>query len=347
MSDERNHEATPRQRRRFRERGEIARSRDLTGAAVLLAALAAVLIVAAAGANPVALFAAQIFGHLGHPLAGDLAPRFATTFARGAAPVLIACLAAALGVGLLQNRGAPSFESLRLDVTRLNPLPKLKQMLGSPEALLGLATSFIKVGVVATVCIVTIRQKAPAVLGAGPAPLGTAFGNATELVLSLVLRTLGAMLVLGLADFGLSWVKLERKMRMSTQQLRDDMKEEEGDPQVRARRRRRALELSRQRSLNDVPKADVVLVNPTHYAVALRYQSDRNNAPRVVAKGADARAARIRAIARKNGVPVVPQPPLCRELYRRVKVGKEIPADLYQAVAVILSYVYRLKGRTA
>jgi flagellar biosynthetic protein FlhB len=137
---------------------------------------------------------------------------------------------------------------------------------------------------------------------------------------------------------------MKTQMMMSADELKREHKESEGDPMVKSRRRQRAREMAKRRIAVTVPTADVVVVNPTHYAVALRYDDTSDRAPIVVAKGVDEVAARIREIARKHGVPVMSRPPLARALHKHVKEGRPVPANLYRAVAEVLAYVYRLRG---
>ena len=133
---------------------------------------------------------------------------------------------------------------------------------------------------------------------------------------------------------------------MSIKDIQDEHKGTEGDPKTKGRRRQMARDLVDSRSIKHVVEADVVVVNPTHYAIAIGYDSNKMEAPRVLAKGVDEQAARIRSIARQNHIPIVPQPPLARSLYRQVKVGGEVPSDLYQAVALVLAHVYQRNGKS-
>ncbi|MHC5023403.1 MAG: EscU/YscU/HrcU family type III secretion system export apparatus switch protein, partial [Planctomycetota bacterium] len=166
-------------------------------------------------------------------------------------------------------------------------------------------------------------------------------------LLTLALRVVAVLLLLGFIDFFYQKWKHTQDLRMTKQQVKDEMKQAEGDPEVKKRRLRMQQQIAMQRINASVPKADVVVTNPEHIAVALQYDANRMNAPRVVAKGADFLALRIRQIAVQHGIPVVERKPLARALYREVPVGREVPPEFYQAVAEILAYVYRLGGRVA
>jgi flagellar biosynthesis protein FlhB len=161
----------------------------------------------------------------------------------------------------------------------------------------------------------------------------------------LTVGAVAALCAIAILDYLIARRRMTKRMMMSADEIRREMREQEGDPHVRGRRRRRMRELARRRLVVEVKQADVVLVNPTEYAVALRYSADKDRAPRVLAKGRRAVAAHIRELARKAGIPILERPPLTRLIYKLVPEGREIPAQLYQAVAEVLAYIYRLKER--
>jgi flagellar biosynthesis protein FlhB len=344
---ERTHPATERQRQRFAERGETANSRDLTAVGSLVAGGAALAFSGVTASAALRTSISRFLGGLDTMSPAAAGHLFVATFCQAAGPTLAAAMAGALLFGFGQSRGHVGEKTLELDPSRLEPLSRLKQMFLSVDSLISLGTSLLKVTCVAAICGITLAQRVPTLVSQEPLSLFGILQSGGDLVLTLASRATLVMVALGLVDWGLTWLRLERKMRMSTQEVKDELREDLGDPQIRAQRRRRQRELMRQRSLKDVTRATVVLVNPTHYAVALRYVARRMGAPMVVAKGADFAAERIRAKARQVGVPVLSNPPLTRLLFRRVKVGGEIPADLYQAVAVVLAYVLRLRQRVA
>ncbi|WP_437187024.1 EscU/YscU/HrcU family type III secretion system export apparatus switch protein [Planctomicrobium sp. SH668] len=165
-----------------------------------------------------------------------------------------------------------------------------------------------------------------------------------EMLIQLMMSLAGTALLWGITDYCFKWYRNEQKLRMSKQEVKDEQKSENGDPQVKSRIRRMQREASQRKSLKDVPRASVVITNPTHYAVALRYESGVMSAPKVIAKGSGAFAKRIAATAREHGVPVLERKPLTRALYALAEVGKEIPLEYFRAVAEILAYVYRIKN---
>ncbi|NHC16364.1 EscU/YscU/HrcU family type III secretion system export apparatus switch protein, partial [Motilibacter deserti] len=176
-------------------------------------------------------------------------------------------------------------------------------------------------------------------------PLATVLGTVGDTVVNLLRQAAMAGLVLAAADYAVVRHRINKGMRMSKQDIKDEYKQSEGDPHVKAQIRARQMAMSRNRMMADVANADVVLVNPTHIAVALRYDPAKGGAPRVIAKGAGALAAKIRGIADENRIPMVQDVPLARTLYKAVEIGGEVPPDLYNAVARVLAFVLSLKAR--
>ena len=345
--DDRKHPATARRRGQYRNRGEIARSRDLVGAAVLLSGATVAIMSGGTIANGFVTFGRSMFGQLGHTPPGSALLSAGRAFVAAAGPFLLAAAVAAVALGLAQTKGAIATQVIGFNLGKLNPLPRLSQMFGSRSAAIGLVASIVKFTLIGVVIYATLRGRLEATLTHPSASLGESLQQAADLVRVLVLRAGAAMLALGVADYGVNWLQLEIRMRMSGEEVREELKDDLGNPQVKNRMRRRMRDLMRQRSVKGVSKADVVVTNPTHFAVALSYRSGRMGAPKVVAKDAGPFALRIREIARRAGVPIIEQPPLARALFRRVKVGREVPAELYKAVAVVLAHVYRLRRRRA
>ncbi|MEC9374435.1 MAG: EscU/YscU/HrcU family type III secretion system export apparatus switch protein, partial [Planctomycetota bacterium] len=171
--------------------------------------------------------------------------------------------------------------------------------------------------------------------------------ESARIMMDLIIWTLLALILIGVIDRAYQKWQHTKDLRMTKQEVKEERKSTEGDLAMKARRLRFGRELIRQQIAANVPKADVVVTNPTHFAVALKYDSDSMRAPRVIAKGADQLAIQIRLVAVRHSIPIVERPPLARALYHNVEVGREIPADLYEAVAELLAYVYRLEGRMA
>ena len=333
----------PTQRRldKAREQGQLPVSREAVTFATLLAAtLAGILTLPAAGLAW--LHALQALLEAPAP-DGAAALALLRAGARLALPVIgVAALAAILG-HLAQSGLLLRPEAVLPDLARLNPAKGLQRLIGK-EAWFELPRTLLKLAVVGGALWLAIDlHLLPAALHQ---PIGALPERIGREVLHLLLVALGAFAVLAALDLLLVRWRHLRQLRMSREDLKEEMRDAEGDPHVKARLRRLRESRARQRMLAAVPKATVVITNPTHYAVALFYQQGQSTAPRLVAKGVDEMAARIRAVAEEHGVPLVANPPLARALYR-LEVETEIPAEHWQAVAEIISYVWRLQGRAA
>jgi flagellar biosynthetic protein FlhB len=252
-----------------------------------------------------------------------------------------------MAVGLLANVAQvgfrPSSSALKPDFKRLNPASGFKNIFG-PRIGFEAAKAITKISVVGAVVAMALI---PALTNLG-ASVGTPPGALGHLIASgamaIATRAVAAFLLIGIVDF--IWQKRRhvKQLKMTKQEVKDESKQHTSPPEVRAAMRRRQLQASRARMMAAVPQADVVVTNPTHYAVALAYDGSRP-APIVVAKGKDLVAAQIRRIAAENDVPIVPDPPLARSLHASVELGQMIPAELYAAVAQVLAFIYRMAGR--
>jgi flagellar biosynthetic protein FlhB len=227
--------------------------------------------------------------------------------------------------------------------SRLNPLHGVKRMFGA-QGVWALAKSLGKIAVLSGVTYLSVRHLVPTLIGAGSMPLSTVLSQTMDSALNVVRYGAAAGIALSFADVMVVRRRNNKQLKMTKQEIKDEHKQSEGDPQMKNAIRSRALAMSRNRMMADVADADVVLVNPTHVAVALKYDPARG-APRVVAKGADHIAARIRELAEEHRVPMVQDIPLARTLYATCEIGQEIPADLFQGVATVLAFIMRLRRR--
>ncbi len=347
-AQERTERATPKRLEEARREGRVPRSQELTTSVVLLAAGTALLVLG---------------GRIGHALMatmrqgldltraealdeGQLVPALsASLWQAGSAClpvfglVVLAVLVAPLAIGGWNVSGKP----LVPDFQRLDPLAGLGRMF-SMRGVVELAKAFAKFALVAAVAAWLLWRSAGDLLALGGEPIGTAIGHATRLVATTVLGLAGALLLIAAIDVPYQLWRHARELRMSREEIRQESKESDGSPEVKGRIRQVQQALVRGRMLQDVPAADVIVTNPTHFAVALRYDERRARAPVVVAKGTDLIAARIREIAGEHGITIVEAPPLARALHRSVDIGSEIPATLYAAVAQVLTYVYQLRA---
>ena len=334
--------ASPRKIQKAREAGNAPLSREAVGFATLLATLgvAAMLL-----PGQVAGFGAALRGALSRSHeweAAAAAREWLWLFLGVLWPVAAAAIAAAVVATLAQTRGVVSARGLLPSPGKLSPLAGVGRLFGT-ESLLEFGRTCLKLLVVAGALWLTAGDlpRLGALLEQPPAALLEAAGRG---VLRLGAVTLGAFALLALGDLLLVNRRFLDSLRMTRKEQRDEMKESEGSPEVKGRQRRIRETLGRRRMLADVPKAAVVITNPTHYAVALAYEAGSAAAPKVVAKGVDAMAARIREAAREAGVPVMPDPPLARALYK-LELDAEIPAEHWDAVAKIIAFVMTLRGR--
>jgi len=319
---ERTEEATPRRRQESREQGQVARSQDLSGALLLIS-------------GSIAVAACAWWETAAYVGAGAV---------RIAAPVLlIAWLAAYLShFGQIGWLFAP--KAVQPKASKLNPFKGFARIF-SLSSVVKASLDALKVAFVLIVAVVTIQQYRDQIILLPYLELLPTLASVGWMMLMLALRLLAVLLLLGVIDFAYQRWKHAKDMRMTKQQVKDEMKETEGDPDVKRRRMRIQHQIAMQRISSSVPKADVVVTNPEHISIAIQYDADRMNAPKVIAKGADFLALRIRQIALANRIPIVERKPLARSLYRSVQVGQEIPGEFYAAVAEVLAYVYRLSGR--
>lgn len=257
-------------------------------------------------------------------------------------PLLAALLVVAVLAPLALGGWTFSTGALALKPERLNPVKGLARVF-SLNGLAELAKALAKFTVLALTTGLLLWRDMGSILALGTQALAPALSGAASLLLNSFLVLCGALVSIAALDVPYQYWRHHQKLRMSRQDLREELKETEGKPEVKSRQRALQREVARRRMMQEVPRADVVVTNPTHFAVALRYRPESMVAPRVVAKGADLVAQRIRELAAEHRVPLLSAPPLARALYHGTRLGQEIPASLYQAVAQVLAYVYAVR----
>lgn len=345
---EKTEQPTARRREEAREEGQIARSQDLTAAVSLVAGIMLLRFLGPGMFDNMLKMTAAL-GDVPDVTAGGLLPWMRrvgglTMEIMGPFLALIVVLTA-LGT-IAQSGLLLTWKRLALKPERLSPVEGVKKLFNL-DSFTRLLTGLAKVGLVGFVAYLTIVARISDVLTTGVLHVGGVFARSSSLLFELALKMGLVLLVLGVIDYVYQRYRLEQKLRMTKQEIRDELKRMEGDPLLKHRRRQMQARLAMQRIRAEVPRADVVVTNPTHFSVALRYDEKNMSAPRVVAKGQDYLAFRIREIAQEHGVPVIERPPLARALYAGVDVGGEVPPHLYRAVAEVLAYVYQLSQRRA
>jgi flagellar biosynthetic protein FlhB len=343
----RTEKATPRKRGRLRDEGKVVVSREVISLAVLLASGVALVLALPAAGEELALLCRIVLGGLDRVGEGGPEGWTAASLGVGTAillPVGIASSAGALCAGFAQTRGLFTLKALRPRFAQLaNPLPQLRRLLVSKEALVTILQSAFKVAVIVAATWHLFWSEMQALSGLSGRPLAEGMTRLLSALTGLGARVIVVLVLFAVIDYLLVHRRMEESMKMTKQELKDEARESDGDPEIKRRQRMRAREILRNQMLHAVTRADVVVVNPTHFAVALRYDAAMP-APQVVAKGRDEVAARIREVARSHRVPIVHNPPLARLLHAEVAVGRPIPIKLFAAVAEVLAYVYRLRG---
>jgi flagellar biosynthesis protein FlhB len=341
--------ATPKRRSEARAKGQVARSHDLSSTAGLLGAFAALVV-----GGPHMMVQLEAVVTRGLAQSGDT--RLATetglgsmtawamgAFASAIAPVVIAAALTGVLANVAQVRFKITPAALQPNFKRLNPGAGLKRLFG-PSGLVETAKALAKLIVVGGVAFITVWPKLPnlgSLVGIPPASLLSQLGGQ---VIAIVTRVGAMLLVLAVLDYLWQKHKLDKSLRMTKAEIKQEARQADLAPELRGAIKRKQFQAARQRMMSDVPTADVVVVNPTHFAVALRYDGTKP-APELVAKGVDHIAAAIRAVAEEHGVPIVSDPPLARAVYRQVDLGALIPEELFAGVAEVLAYVYRIAGR--
>jgi flagellar biosynthesis protein FlhB len=349
---ERTESATPKRRNEARQEGQAARSAEVNSVVVLLAGLVTTFV--ALGWMGQRMGAASVFclANAGtidletpaHAIGVFLVVGREVSYAL--VPVLLATLVLGTAVAYFQVGWNWSMKALHFKSTKLNPITGIKGRFFSKQTWFELGKNLVKVTLLGTVAAYAIRDSMPEIVGLAALPVVAGWRAGLLLVLELLLRLLAVLAVLAAIDLWFQRRRHEDSIKMTKEEVKREHKDAEGDPKVKARIRSMMLEQFRRNMMEGVKTADVVVTNPTHFAVALRYEA-KEGAPRVVAKGQGFLALRIREIALENHVPIVENPPLARALYRTAEVGDFIPADLFESVAQVLAAVYRADRRRA
>ncbi|CAK0765267.1 Flagellar biosynthetic protein FlhB [Gammaproteobacteria bacterium] len=344
---ERTEAATPRRLEEARERGQVPRSRELNTLVVTLTGAIALLIYGKQFVAALADLMRRGFS-LTRGQAHDslwltrMFSELSLTALQDFTPLLILLVIAALVSPLALGGWSFSTEALGFKFERLNPIEGLKRLF-SWQGLAELGKALIKFILIAWVGIWLLRRHFAELSNLGQGDLLVGIARLGEVLAWAFLFLAAVLVVIVAADIPFQLWEHSHGLKMTRQEVRDEVKESEGRPEVKGRIRQMQREMSKRRMMAEVPKADVVITNPTHYAVALCYDSTKMGAPRVIAKGVDFLAIRIREIAKQAGVPLIAAPALARSLYHNVELDKEIPDGLFQAVAQILAFVYQLR----
>lgn len=345
---ERTEQATPRRKQQARERGQVSSSRDLNTMLILLISAGAIMFIGPTVVDGftelfrqhLSVSRANIFDPMAMPrlfklaivdMLGILAPFFVV--------VTIAAIAGPLSMGGINF----SAKAMVFKWDKLDPVKGLKRVFAL-KGLMELLKALAKFLIIGTVAVMFLYAQADAYIGLGSEPLYQALNHAVHLLMWAFLTVASALILIAVVDVPFQLWEFQRQLKMTHQEVRDDNKDTEGDPDVRARVRRVQREMAQRRMMAEVPKADVVVTNPEHYSVALRYDQETMSVPIVVAKGTDLIALQIRSIAKEHNIPMLVAPPLARSLHHTTDIDQEIPAGLYLAVAQVLAYIFQLRS---
>lgn len=354
--DDKTEEATPRRREEAREQGQVALSQDVVGAASLLASA---LVLVVGGGAVAASFGTLIDGSVGalpQWTTNDIDAQEAAGLVWAAVRVVALPVALVVlplfAVGLFSGYGQVGYrlapKAIAPDLAKLNPANGFKRIFGM-RSVMRTTTATLKITAITAVVATTAWNALPDLASLGDNELGPVLQGAGAIVLRCVAAALVAAIAIAAIDWFWTRRQHDNELKMSKKDIKDELKQTEGDPHIKAKVRQVQREMARRRMMSDVPKATVVVTNPTHYAVALRWDETEGlakgrTAPWVVAKGVDAVAQKIKAVATENEIVLYEDVPLARALHKQVEIGDQIPEGYYEAVAAVLAYVYRVKG---
>lgn len=344
-------EPTPKRLEKFREQGKIAQSRDLTAVATLAGVLLLVISYGPSlGRKLTALFRQSFLQlHRGRGNSQEVVwgvlGRLSEYLIDLLAPVVLCAFVVAVATSLAQTRGNISTEKIGFKASTFNLPANLKNILFSASTMQQVGLALAKALALGVGLYLVLRTEIPHLAQIASLSLFSGLRLVGATALKVTLFTLAFTGLLAAVDYWMTARRLHEDMKMTKQEVKDEHKQQQGDPLVRQRMRAQMMQLGRNRMLSEVANADVVVVNPTHYSVALAYNPMVDDAPRVVGKGKDALAAKIRGVARKNQIPIVSNPPVARAIFAVAKVGEPVPAELYEMVAKVLAYLYRITGK--
>jgi flagellar biosynthesis protein FlhB len=347
---EQTEKATPKRRSEARQRGQVPRSADLTGAVIFLAVVLVLHALFMPMMNGLEGSATAYFSHIADHQDATVqsVSRLFMQASGGVAWVVLITFAIALTAGIVANLLQFGFVlttvPFKWNFSKLNPINGFKNVF-SKRIFINLAKQLLKLSAVAIIIYTTISGNIGLFAQVGQTSPGNIVGLTFNVIFEIAWKFGLVLIVIGLFDYAYERWQLEENLKMTKQEVKDEWKQSEGNPEAKAALKRRQREFARRRMMQAVPRATVVVTNPTHFAVALEWDEIKMDAPVVTAKGADLLAKRIRDIAREHGVPIMQNPPLARTLYDKVDLDQPIPPNLYAAVAQVIAFVYKLKRK--
>lgn len=349
FAGEKTEKATPKKRQEARQKGQVAKSTDVSVAISLLAMFFLFMFQAKAIGSGLANLMTSVFRDgLTMSWSDGSIQQFFTGLVYEVGKIIAPVFVLGIVIGLFSNIMQVGFlfssEAMQFKPERLNPLEGFKKIY-SWRAIVELMKSLLKIVVVGIATFTILWMNRGDLVGLVSLPLSESLGIIGRMVLQMGLTASILLMVLGGFDYAYQRFDYEKNLRMSKQDIKDEYKKSEGDPLIKSKIRERQRQMAMRRMMQEVPKADVIITNPTHFAVALRYDETKMEAPTVIAKGADYVALKIREVAKDNGVVIVEKRTLARALFYQLEIGDAVPETFFKAVAEILAFVYRLKGK--
>jgi flagellar biosynthetic protein FlhB len=349
FAGEKTEKATPKKRQESRNKGQVAKSAEIPSSLILLACICCLLAL-----GP--FFQKQLLSMFGdvllHRLNMDVTEQnvlslfshYSIQMLLILAPIFVIVLLIAFAAYYVQIGWLFTLEPLKPKLSKLNPLSGAKNIFGI-RSIIEFFKSSLKLITVGLIVFTVLWSEKKRFLDLAHLPVQDIFAFVASLAVRMGIFVAALLFIIAVGDFLYQRYEYEKSLKMSKQDIRDEYKNMEGDPLIKAKIKERQRKMALMRMMQEVPKADVVITNPTHFAVALKYDGAKMDAPTVIAKGQDYLALRIREIAKQNDVITMENKPLARALFEKTEVGESVPGDLFQAVAEVLAYVYRLKGR--
>lgn len=349
FSGEKTEKATPKKRQEARKKGQVAKSSDVNTALMLLFFFIFLWLIGGFIGNKTYLFLQYMLQEflLFNLTAENVHSLFLAITTQAviiAAPIMLITMVAALVSNYMQVGFLYAPEAIQMKLSKLNPIEGFKRIY-SVRALVELIKSLLKICLVGIVAFTILWQSVDQILFLGLIPVTDSLVFISNLSIKMGLAVAILLIFLAGLDYMYQRYDFEKNIRMSKQDIKDEYKKTEGDPLIKSKIKQKQKQMAMQRMMQEVPKADVVITNPTHFAVALKYDGDKMDAPVVIAKGVDFIAQKIKGIAKHNEIITVENRPLARALYNQTEIGDEVPEELFKAVAEVLAYVYRLKNK--
>ncbi|WP_102692649.1 flagellar biosynthesis protein FlhB [Rummeliibacillus pycnus] len=350
FAGEKTEKATPKKRQDSRKKGQVLKSQDITSAIVMLSVFLALIVVATSAREGVMSFFKQTFSKymLVDSLSIKLVIKVYKEVLSEAAIVLLPIMIVAVVAGVLGNflQFGLLFttEPLKFDLTKLDPIKGMKRIF-SLRSIIELLKSVLKISLIGAVTTAILWMNIDDVLSLSFKSPWATLVTISKLTVLMGIAASIVLLFIAVLDYFYQKFDYEKNLKMSKQDIKDEYKNSEGDPLIKSKIKQRQREMAMRRMMQEVPQADVVITNPTHYAIALKYDEETMDAPKVVAKGTDFIAQKIKLIAKENDVVMVENRPLARAMYDQVEIGQHIPDEFFKAVAEVLAYVYRIKRK--